>query len=345
VTSARSATLLADGPIATTQIVTRLLQACYGEVRVVESDDLPVPLAPGPLVVSRLAKPPMSWLPDYFRERGRPYVYFLDDNFFELTSDIDPRNSPYYQHPAVRDALDVFLRGATLAWLMSGTLRAYLADRHPGLPTLLTHAPIDLATWDAAPVGAAPSSPDDGAGFCIGYPSSPRENMAPLVTEIVARCAARWGRSVRFEFVGWWPAAVQDAPNVRCFPLVADYRDYAAFVKSRRWDCAIAPLADSLFENCKTDNKFRDYAAAGVAGIYSRTALYRSSVVDGETGLLVENDAAAWVEAIASLRDVAGRRAAIARAAHDTVRVRNDQAVVARAVMDGFARAGVEVPT
>jgi glycosyltransferase involved in cell wall biosynthesis len=342
VTSARPATLIADGRIATTQIVARLLQACYGEVRIAASDDLPVPLASGPLVVSRLAEPPMSWLPDYFRERGRPYVYFLDDNFFELGAHIDPRNGPYYQHPAVRDALDRFLRGATLVWLMSGTLRAYLADRLPGLPTLLTHAPIDLATWDAAPAGAPPPLPGHGATFRVGYPSAPRENMAWLLTEIVARCGARFGGSVGFEFVGWWPAAVQDAPNVRCFPARPDYRDYAAFVKSRRWDCAIAPLADSLFENCKTDNKFRDYAAAGVAGIYSRTSLYRSSVVDGETGLLVENDAAAWVDAIASLRDAAGLRAAIANAAYDTVRARNDQAIVARAVVEGFARAGVE---
>jgi len=342
VTSARPATLIADGRIATTQIVARLLKACYGDVRVLPTDELPAPLASGPLVMSRLAEPPMSWLPDYFRERGRPYVYFLDDNFFELGTDIDPRNGPYYQHPAVRDALDGFLRGATLVWLMSGTLRAYLQDRLPGLPTLLTHAPIDLATWDAAPAGTAPALPGDDATFRVGYPSTPRDNMARLLTEIVSICGARFGGSVGFEFVGWWPAAVQDAPNVRCFPAIADYRDYAAFVKSRRWDCAIAPLADSLFENCKTDNKFRDYAAAGVAGIYSRTSLYHASVVDGATGLLVENDAAAWVDAIASLRDAAGLRATIAKAAYDTVRMRNDHAIVARAVVDGFALAGVE---
>jgi glycosyltransferase involved in cell wall biosynthesis len=67
------------------------------------------------------------------------------------------------------------------------------------------------------------------------------------------------------------------------------------------WDLAIAPLAESPFTLCKSDMKFLDYSALGVAGIYSRVPAYEATVNHLETGYLVENDSNAWEAAIEQL--------------------------------------------
>ena len=66
-------------------------------------------------------------------------------------------------------------------------------------------------------------------------------------------------------------------------------------------DGALACLEDSPFNLCKSNVKFREYGARGLAGSYSNIPVYAEWVEHGQTGLLVENTEAAWYEAMASL--------------------------------------------
>lgn len=69
-------------------------------------------------------------------------------------------------------------------------------------------------------------------------------------------------------------------------------------VKNLQWDLAIAPLEDSVFTRCKSDIKFLDYSALGIAGIYSKVLPYENTVRHLETGYLAENNTEAWREAL-----------------------------------------------
>lgn len=51
-------------------------------------------------------------------------------------------------------------------------------------------------------------------------------------------------------------------------------------------DIGLAPLLPSDYNRCRSDVKFLEYAAHGVAGIYAEAAPYRTSVVAEQTGLL-----------------------------------------------------------
>jgi processive 1,2-diacylglycerol beta-glucosyltransferase len=92
------------------------------------------------------------------------------------------------------------------------------------------------------------------------------------------------------------------------------------FTHAGRWDLGIAPLVDTPFNRCKSDLKFLDYAAAGVAGIFSRVTPYAATIRHGENGWLVDNDAEAWQAALVTLLGDDARRTALADAAASELR-------------------------
>ncbi|MGI4746060.1 MAG: glycosyltransferase, partial [Janthinobacterium lividum] len=86
----------------------------------------------------------------------------------------------------------------------------------------------------------------------------------------------------------------------------SDAKDYPSFVQWFRSQCqqanfALGPLVDSTFNQCKSDLKFLDYAAAGLSGIYSDVESYRHAVMHENNGLLTRNDPDSWTAAIETM--------------------------------------------
>ena len=67
------------------------------------------------------------------------------------------------------------------------------------------------------------------------------------------------------------------------------------------WDIRIAPLEENAFTVCKSDVKFLDYSALGIAGIYSSIEPYNNTVVNNVTGLLADNTIKSWEGCIEEL--------------------------------------------
>jgi GT2 family glycosyltransferase len=102
-------------------------------------------------------------------------------------------------------------------------------------------------------------------------------------------------------------------------------KDYPEFVGWFREQCtkadfALGALIDTDFNRCKSDLKYLDYAAAGLAGVYSDVPAYRSTVQNGVTGVLVANHMDAWVDAIEWMIENPGHRYAMASRAYEDVR-------------------------
>ncbi|MFN3629856.1 MAG: hypothetical protein ACK4XK_07335 [Casimicrobiaceae bacterium] len=329
--------LIADGRIATTAIVERLLRDAYDGVEVRTGEELVgVQLAQRPIYISRLCHPRYAWLPAHLASRGAPYVYLLDDDFFALDPGYDRANGAFFSHPEVHGSLTAFLRGARAVWVMSEILGERLRHRLPGLEVRYVPPPVDIALIDRAraepPRKAAADAP-----FVVGYASSRRPNVAALLSAIVEGAAARFGQTVAFEFIGYCPDAVAMHPNVTAIAPIADYAAFMRTMLARGWSAALAPLADSAFENAKTNLKFREYGAAYLPGIYSRVPLYAACVRHEVTGLLVPNAAEAWLDAIAWLRADPARRLQLARQARAEVEHRHAQPRVAAQLRNTFA--------
>lgn len=88
----------------------------------------------------------------------------------------------------------------------------------------------------------------------------------------------------------------------------------------RAWDIGLAPLNDNLYNRCKSNNKFREYAACGIAGVYSALPTYADCVEHEQTGLLTAQTEEAWYAAIRRLIEDRALRKHIRRQARSYAR-------------------------
>lgn len=82
-----------------------------------------------------------------------------------------------------------------------------------------------------------------------------------------------------------------------------DYRSHPARVAEMALDIALVPLLDDSFNKCRSNLKFLEFGFLGVPAVFSNVESYNITVIDGETGLLVNNSTDSWVKAIQRLID------------------------------------------
>lgn len=322
--------LVCEGFTNSAQIFGRLLGDVFAHVDMIDVKGLCGRSLDGQhLVFLRVCHPQWRWVVDYLQEKGKPFDYLIDDNFYEISSRVDPHNGPLYDHPATHATLTHYMANARTTIVFSQTFATEIRRRVPGASVQYVSPPVDLALFDR--YCGARSRRNDGI-LRVGYATTPRAWLSPFISDIVLRTAARLGELVEFEFMGWWPSELAAHPRVRTFEAIFDYEAYVRFVADRGWDIGISPLGASLFENCKTNNKFREYGAARIPAIYSDVPLYRSCVQHGVTGWLEPNDSLAWsnrINSLATNRDVIQR---VAEAAYQVVAKEYPQPVSARAL-------------
>lgn len=328
--SALEVTVIADADNASAEIISNALRAAgIATTTVIAKALLGAELAQT-VCVSRVCAPELSWLPDYLERRGG-YTYVLDDNLFAVDPVQDPRAARVFGHSAAQACLDKFLRLARCVVARSPTLAIELRRRFPDTRIEVLAAPVDLALFERLRVEGQ-REPQSDAVLCVGYPTTTRAHLSGLIASIVDGATRRFGRRIRFEFVGWWPPAVASMEGVLCIPGVRGYDNYARLVMGRGWDAAIAPMGDSVFENCKTPLKYLEYSAMGIPGVYSDTPVYASVVRHGQTGLLAANEPEAWIDAFEQLIESPAKRMALAAQASLEVKRTADMRSVGEAL-------------
>ena len=333
----RRALLIADSDIPTTHLVARELREAFASLEVRIAPDIFGAVVTGrPVIVSRLCFPRYSWLPDHLSREGVRYAYFLDDNFWEITPDIDVRLAQFFRHPATVETLDAFVRHAAVVLTWSQPLRDYVASRFADIPAEFVAPGFDVAKAAALLQRHPPPTDAEDAVVRIGYPTTPRPRVSALVVPVVEHFLRAYGRSVTFEFIGWMPEALGGLPNVVFHPWIGDYDKYLEFKVSRRWHIGIAPLIGDGFEKYKTNNKYREYGGCMIPGVYSDVSPFRETVDDGKTGILVENEVGAWIGALEKLVASPALRSAIAQAAFDDVRRHHDLRTTGRHLADAI---------
>ena len=133
-----------------------------------------------------------------------------------------------------------------------------------------------------------------------------------------ARQAAAMSPAVRFEIVGDEALARMAAglANVAVVPQLA-WPEYLRAQTGRQAAISLAPLFPSPLNDARAPVKAFDAARLGATGLYADAPAYRGAVKDGEDGLLLPMESAAWARAITTLIGDPDRRRRLAQAARE----------------------------
>ena len=220
------------------------------------------------------------------RAAGRRVISYYDDDFMNLPP--GSASQTYFASTGIYQRLQWFLQESdTLCF--SSPLLAEDYGRLSSRPAVLLKAgiecpPVSQASRQRVRILFAGSI--DHGSF-----------LNTTCKEALEAAIASYGERVELYCLGARPQLVSQLP-VQYVPYIENYADYREFVACLSPDICLAPLPEGDFFARKFHNKLLDYGSLGGAIIFSNVPPYREAVQDGETGLLVSNDPAAWREAL-----------------------------------------------
>lgn len=278
----------------------------------------------------RAFEPPALAVLEKAKAAGKATIYSLDDNWFVFPKD----GSDLARHihsEENRVSLISILKDADLTRVST----RFIEDSVRPYARAMIRSPYG---FDFSLVDGRPRFRRDG-WVKIGYFGTPgRDAQFDFIIDALVEVQRRHDNVV-IEFFGFIPQRAGELANVVELPYVDGYETCIQVLAEQQWDIGLAPLIDTPFNRSKLPTKYRDYAATGAAGVYSRMAAYEDVVANNRTGLVVGNTAGAWVEAISRLVDDQGLRESIANAAFDHVRHDLSAEVAAHDWLRSLARA------
>ena len=250
------------------------------------------------------------------REQGKPIIYEIDDLLFDLPPE-HPDHAVHYYTPMLFPMLQAV---ADADWVTTSTpaLEAYIKPLNPHVSWLPNY--LDERLWSAR----LPTSTSSDRPIVIGYMGS--ETHLPDLEEIAPALESLLQQFKKTIVLRFWgaqaPAALQKsayAGQIDWQPLsIPQYSQFAAHFSRQQSDIFIAPLKDTLFNQCKSPIKYLEYSIQGIPGVYSRVASYESLITQGENGLLASSTQE-WVEQLSQLIEDAALRLTMGRKAQDYV--------------------------
>lgn len=230
-------------------------------------------------------------------QRGVRMIYTLDDNLLDLNNQPGIKNFPTVEQKQI---IRLFAQEADKVIVSTVPLAERMNRFNPNVIPIANQ--LDEQLFERRP---RKDAGQDKVTFGYMGTLSHLEDLLMILAPL-RRVLNRFSDRVRFEIVGIAePDRMKplfDGLPVRYHRLNRKEIEYPGFVQwiqeNISWDFAIAPLADTAFNQAKSDLKVLDYGILGIPGIFSRTPSYRDTVQHEENGLCVANEDAAWEEAI-----------------------------------------------
>ena len=243
------------------------------------------------LVVCRSASPTFKPIYEYAISLGIPIIYDLDDNLLAIPEDSEAYR--YFGHPDKQKHLKWIIGKADLVRVHSTTLVNVIRQINEQVKEV----------WSAVDWTLVPENlPDLQTPLEVVYAVSPYSGAMfySIIRDDIMRLLNDYSDDVRFYMMGYKEPELAQMSNCIYIPFEDEYTTFFNDFTRHGYAIGLAPMKHDLFYECKTDIKFRDYAAAGAVGIYTNSPLYKQ-VEDGITGIIVDNASGNWYSAIVNL--------------------------------------------
>ena len=233
----------------------------------------------------------------------KPYIYEIDDNFFELPLDVN--GGEYHRAPEQIAQLEKYLTNASLVRVYS--LPMETRTRQYTSRVKLVKAPVNLSSIPAVP----PHRNSERLKLVYTTSRSVEDDLSQILVNDLKRILTEYADLIEVHFWGYVPKELKGYPSVKFHSFISDYKKYIQTFYQQGYDIGLAPMRNDLFYRSKTNNKFREFGACWIAGIYSNSEIYANCVEAGKTGLLVSNADGEWYKAILALMQDTSLRQAI----------------------------------
>lgn len=178
---------------------------------------------------------------------GKPYIYELDDNLFEL-----PLNTPegLYHHAPERFAqLKKYISNANLVRVYSSLLEASV--RHYTTKVKTTKSPVNLFVIPSIPPKRRSQK------LKIVFPTSRTisDDLSQIFVKDISRILQEHRKSVEVHFWGFIPEELKGMPSVKFHKIHPKYQKYLQAMHKEGYDIGLAPMKTDLFHNSKTNDQ------------------------------------------------------------------------------------------
>ena len=238
-------------------------------------------------------------LAQHLKDAGKQLLYIIDDDLLNIPPACS--SSLYYGQPEIRSCIREMI--ALSDGLISPS--PLLAEKYiqPGQ----TYFQIEEPAIEPVSFSAHHSPP-----IRIGFAGSVDRtgDLQPILGTALRRLREEYGDRLQFVFFGAIPdfAAELNAVSV---PYRDSYLTYRQELNRQAWDIGLAPMPDTPFHACKHYNKFCEYAAAGIVGVFSDVPPY-TRIAQRYTGsVLCDNTPESWYAQLKALIDDPQKREAL----------------------------------
>ena len=244
------------------------------------------------------------------KQLGKRTVYAVDDHFSALSRSTE-LGRHFFSTPEYMQTYVQFLRLADIVRVASPYMGRHVRKHFGARRVVCFTGSVRFSLFKGL---SKQRSAADGA-VVIGYEGGEKHSSFIPVSAALHRILRRYAGRVRLEFYGYMPQELEGLPGVTHSSERLPYSQFMKKLYSSGWDIGLAPLGSTLFHKCKTNNKFREYAACGIAGIYSDTPAYADSVTHRQDGYLVPHTERGWYEGMCTLIEQPKLRETIIRRA------------------------------
>jgi O-antigen biosynthesis protein len=250
------------------------------------------------------------------RDGNIPYVFDVDDDLLAL----DESHIEAAVYARDRPGLRSLVENAALVL----TSTSVIAERYNAFNDNVALVPnaLDEKTWFASKDHNTQRDRDyEGIGLLYMGTETHADDLIVLKQALENLASIHKAPDVRLFVIGGepkntapdWYTRINAPLDCRRYPEFVDWlRSYRNF-----WDIALAPLAETPFNEAKSHLKYLEYTALGLPGVYADLAPYNRVVAPNRTGLLAAHTPEAWADAIRTLADSEDLRMEIAAAAHE----------------------------
>lgn len=258
------------------------------------------------------------------KNAGKRLLYIIDDDLLNVPPECS--SSAYYGQPEIQNCIRQIME-----------LSDALISPSPLLAKKYTQ-PGQRCFWIEEPaIEPVPFVAHSGSQIRIGFAGSVdrTDDLQSILGTALRRLHKEYGDRLQFVFFGAIPEFAAEL-NAVSVPYQDSYLAYRQELNRQAWDIGLAPMPDTPFHACKHYNKFCEYAAAGIVGVFSDVPPYTRIAQRYNGAILCENDPESWyMQLKALINDPQKREALRAEASRNA----NGLLCVAAAAEDFFNEA------